>query len=101
MSKWSRQRSAAREAGAYYAQGGPDRRHEFASRGTDLGLAYQQGYDNERRRMEEQDERDNHPLRQISREANRLVETVESSEARQLAELVERLADYILEKEES
>ncbi len=98
---WGRQRKAATEAGAYHAQGGDDRRHEFASRGVDVGLAYQQGYENERRRMEEQAERENHPLRRISREANALWNRAESSDVSELARLVEELADYILEKEES
>lgn len=101
MSRWGKQRNAAREAGAYHAQGGPDRRHEFASRGVDLGLAYKAGYDNEVRRMEEAAERENHPLRRIIREANILWNGASLSEVAELARLVEELAQYMLEKEES
>lgn len=101
MSRWSKQRNEAREAGAIDAQGGFDRRHEFASRGIDLGLAYKEGYDDQVRRMEEAAERENHPLRQISRDANGLWGRAESSEVCELARLIEQLADYILEKEES
>lgn len=100
MSRWGKQHKAASEAGAYHAQGGDDRRHEFASRGVDLGLAYQQGYDNERRRMQEQDERENHPLRQISAGAYR-IRSNPDPEVSELANLIEQLADYMLEKEES
>jgi hypothetical protein len=101
MSKWSKQRKTATEAGAYHAQGGDDRRAEFASRGSVLRDAYDKGFQNEQQEMARRQEAQNHPLRAISREANRLVETIAGDEPRQLAELVERLADYILEQEET
>lgn len=99
--KWGRQRKAATGAGAFHAQGGDDRRAEFASRGTDLRDAYDKGFQNEQQDQARRDAAEAHPLRAISREANRLVETIAGDEPRQLAELVERLADYLLEKEES
>lgn len=44
--------------------------------------------------------REQHPLRQISREANSLFDRCESREAAEVAQLVERLADYLLERED-
>lgn len=98
---WATWRKQARDAGALHAQGGPDRRREFAEKSHDAAQAYEAGYTEEIADQQRRDEYDNHPLRQISREANRLVETIGGDEPRQLAELVERLADYMLEKEES
>lgn len=100
MSKWSKLRKNATEAGAFHADGGDDRRDEFASRGTDLRDAYDKGFQNRERERAEQEKAESHPLRQISREANALYDRTEDSDCRDLANLVERLADYIVEKEE-
>lgn len=98
--KWGRMRSAAREAGADHADGGEDRRAEFASRGTDVRDAYDSGYQNRLQERARQAEAESHPLRQISREANAIADRAESSDVRELADLVERMADYLIEKEE-
>ena len=98
--KWGRMRNAAREAGAYHADGGEDRRAEFSSRGTDVRDAYDSGYQNRLQERTRQAEAESHPLRQISREANAIADRAESSDVRELADLVERMADYLIEKEE-
>lgn len=96
---WGRRRKSAREAGAYAAQGGPDRRREFDSLG--VVHAYDEGYQNEIDEMQVRKDQDDRlaPLREISREANMLVLSAQSSESAELARLIERLADYLLEKE--
>jgi hypothetical protein len=98
--KWGRQRKAATEAGALHADGGPDRRAEFASRGSDVRDAYDSGYQNRRQEMARQADAFDHPLRQISRDANALWTRADSSEVSELARLIEGLADYLVEKEE-
>jgi hypothetical protein len=98
--KWGRMRNAAREAGALHAEGGDDRRAEFASRGSDVRDAYDSGYQNRRQEMARQAEAFDHPLRQISRDANALWTRAESSEVAELARLIEGMADYLVEKEE-
>lgn len=98
--KWGRMRNAAREAGALHAEGGDDRRAEFASRGSDVRDAYDSGYQNRQQEMARQAEAFDHPLRQISRDANALWTRAESSEVAELARLIEGLADYLVEKEE-
>lgn len=98
--KWGRMRNAAREAGADHADGGEDRREEFASRGRDVRDAYDSGYQNRLQERARQAEAESHPLRQISREANAIADRAESSDVRELADLVERMADYLIEKEE-
>ena len=100
MSKWGRLRKAATEAGAMQADGGDDRRDEFASRGADLRDAYDAGFRNRERERADQQEAFDHPVRQISREANALYDRTEDSDVRELCNLVERLADYITEKED-
>lgn len=97
---WGRQRKAATEAGAYHAQGGPDRRAYFASLGRDTRDAYDKGFQNETTEQNLRDERSRHPLRQISAAAYR-IRSNPDPEVSELARLVEELTDYILEKEES
>ena len=98
--KWGRMRNAAREAGALHAEGGDDRRAEFASRGSDVRDAYDSGYQNRVQDRARQAEAFDHPLRQISRDANALWTRAESSEVAELARLIEGMADYLVEKEE-
>lgn len=100
MSHWSKQRKAATAAGAYHAQGGDDRRAEFASRGSDLRDAYDKGFQNEQQEQSRREAAALHPLRQISAEANAIWNRAESREVSELASLVERMADYLLEREE-
>lgn len=99
--KWGRLRSAAREAGAFHAEGGDDRRAEFASRGSDVRDAYDSGFQNRKQEIARQAEAFDHPLRQISRDANALWSRADDSDVSELASLIERLADYLVEKEES
>ena len=98
--KWGRMRNAAREAGADHADGGEDRREEFASRGRDVRDAYDSGYQNRLQERARQAEAFDHPLRQISRDANALWSRADDSDVTELATLIERLADYLVEKEE-
>lgn len=95
--RWSRQRKTATEAGAFHAQGGDDRRGEFASRGADLRDAYDKGFQNEQQDQARRQAQEDHPLRAISRDANALWNRAESSEASELASLIERLADYLIQ----
>lgn len=98
--KWGRMRNAAREAGADHADGGEDRRAEFASRGSDVRDAYDSGYQNRLQERARQAEAFDHPLRQISREASNLGLASGDSAVNEIASLIERLADYLVEKEE-
>ena len=96
---WGRRRKQARQAGAYAAQGGPDRRREFDSLG--VVHAYDEGYQNEIDEMQVRKDQDDRlaPLREISRDANTIYDTSDDSDIMALARLIERLADYLLEKE--
>lgn len=96
--KWGCMRAAATEAGALHAQGGDDRRAEFASRGTDVRDAYDRGFQNQQQEAARQQEVFDHPLSQIAREAN-ILTTSDTSEVRELADLIERMALYLVEKE--
>lgn len=95
---WQRQRKAARQAGREAVEGGDDRKPEFEHKG--LGASYDEGFRERQQEMAQAKAYQEHPLRAISREANRLVETIAGDEPRHLAELVERLADYLLERED-
>lgn len=97
---WQRRRKAAREAGAYHADGGPDTRAHHASLGQDCAEAYDDAFADRRRDRENEIARHNHPLRQLINEADALAFSAESEEVTQLARLVERLAQYMLDKEE-
>lgn len=98
-SKWGRQRKAATDAGAMAAQGGEDRRAEFASRGSDLRDAYDAGYRNEQQAMERAFERQNHPLTLISRRAQTLVENSDSEEVREIADILDDITTYLINRE--
>lgn len=96
--RWSRQRKTATEAGAFHAQGGDDRRGEFASRGADLRDAYDKGFQNEQQDQARRQAEQNHPLRAISRKAQGQASNPWGTDAtRAVAGLVERLADYLIE----
>ena len=97
---WQRRRKAAREAGAYHADGGPDTRAHHASLGSDCAEAYDDAFADRRRDRENEIARHNHPLRQLVNEADALAFSAESEEVTHLARLVERLAQYMLDKEE-
>lgn len=100
---WQRRRKAAREAGAYHADGGPDTRAHHASHGTDCADAYDDAFADRRREREANIAREiavrDHPLTAIKREADALAYRADSEEVTELARLVERLAEYIMEKE--
>lgn len=100
MSRWGNLRKQATEAGACHADGGDDRRSEFASKGRDLLLAYDTGYQNQQRSAKEAAEAFDHPFRQIERDANSLYMNTESSDVEQLARLIERLAQQCAEENE-
>jgi hypothetical protein len=97
--KWGRMRNAAREAGAEQADGGDDRRAEFASRGSDVRDAYDSGYNNRVQERAREAEAFDHPLRQISRDANAIWSRTNDSDVSELASLIERMADYLAENE--
>lgn len=100
-SKWGRMRKAATEAGREHAHGGPDRRAEFASRGTDVRDAYDSGKRNAEREMQEQAEQEERllPLRNIMNEAKAIWIEANASDIRELGRLVTELAEYLMEKE--
>lgn len=96
---WRQRRKAAEQAGREAADGGMDRAEEFESMGVDTGEAYAKGKREREREIAEAQAYQNHPLRTISYEANAIADRAESSEVRELAGLVERMADYLLENE--
>jgi len=101
-SPWAKLRAAATEAGRLHADGGEDRRHEFASRGTDVRDAYDKGYNNHIRELEEAAERQRHPLRQARNRLNLMVERQRQGlpvEA-ELISMIHEIIDYLLEKED-
>lgn len=102
---WQRRRKAAREAGAYHADGGPDTRAHHAALGQDCADAYDDAFADRKRDREEQVAREiairDHPLTTIKREADALYQRTDNSDVAELARLVESLADYILEKEQN
>lgn len=97
--RWQARRKRAEIAGREAADGGMDRAEEFEAMGVDTGEAYAKGKREREREMEEAEARESHPLRQISREAADLYNRTESSDVRELSELIERMADYLLENE--
>ena len=99
--KWGRLRKVATEAGRDHAHGGPDRRAEFASRGTDVRDAYDSGKRNAEREMQEQAEQDERllPLRNIRDEAKKIWTEANARDVAALARVVEELAEYLMEKE--
>lgn len=96
---WRQRRKNAEIAGREAADGGMDRAEEFEAMGVDTGEAYAKGKREREREIAEAEARESHPLRQISREAADLYNRTESSDVRELSELVERMADYLLENE--
>lgn len=92
-------RRKAYEDGVLEADGGVCNRHKYVH-DTDLLSAYNQGKAAHTADLKEQAERHDHPLRQISREANALYDRTEDSDVRELCNLVERLADYLVEQEQ-
>lgn len=98
---WQRRRKAAREAGAYHAEGGPDTRAHHAALGQDCADAYDDAYKDSVRFREEQAAAANHPLTTIKREADALYWRSNDGDVMGLARLIESLADYILEKEQN
>jgi hypothetical protein len=96
---WQRRRKAAEIAGREAADGGPDRSEEFKALGLDE--SYHKGRRERESEMQAAQTYESHPLRQISHEASDLYNRTENPEVRELSELIERMADYLLEKEES
>lgn len=96
---WQRRRKNAEIAGREAADGGMDRAEEFGSMGVDTGEAYAKGKREREREIAEAQAHQNHPLRTISYAADAIADRAESSDVRELADLVERMADYLLENE--
>jgi len=99
-SQWGKMRKAATEAGAFHADGGPDRRDWFSSRGSDVRDAYDKGYSNRTQEMARESDKTDRlkPLTEIIDRAECL-SGLPSVEAHEVAELVRDLATYLLEKE--
>ena len=97
--KWGRQRKAAHEAGAYAADGGPDRRREFDTLG--VVHSYDAGYQQRKQDREDQIEREQklQPLRQINNQADALASRSDNEEVRELADMIRDLTQHLLEKE--
>lgn len=100
-SLWGRRRKAAREAGEYHAEGGPDTRAHWVA--LHAGDSYDAGYKARSQEIEEIQARQtairDHPLNQIRHEAETIARVTDSSEVRELAELIERMAEYIMDRE--
>lgn len=97
---WQRRRTAARKAGAYHAEGGPDTRAHHASRGQDCADAYDDAFKDRIAALDLARERSIHPLRQIVSSADSIGRRSNDSDVTELARLVELLAQYTLDKEE-
>ena len=98
MSKYRSQRKQAYTAGVLHADGGTDERDLWAERG--FKDAYESGYSEHAAYLESEQRHREHPLRHIGHAANALGFRAETSDVRELCDLVERMADYLLEKEE-
>ena len=98
--KWRQRRQLAEIAGREAADGGMDRAEEFEAMGVDVGEAYAKGKREREREVSDFNRRQNHPLRRISNAANALAGRADDSDVRELADLVEQMADYLLEQEE-
>jgi len=98
---WGKRRRAAREAGQYHAQGGPDTRAAWTEK--HCAEAYAAGYDEQMEYFNQQQTRQtairDHPLTQIKHEADALAYRSDNSEVTELARLIERMAEYIMEQE--
>lgn len=97
---WHRRRKAAREAGEYHALGGPDTRAHHASLGQDCADAYDDAFKDRVAALDLVRERSTHPLRQIISDANAVWRRSDDSDVAELANLIEQLAQYTLDKEE-
>lgn len=99
MTVWQKKRRSAREAGWEDAELGNYRYDHFAKQGSDVGSAYIDGRNERLGEMAAAQARWDNPLLKISLQAANLVSATDSSEVRELAEMIEQLADYLLEKE--
>lgn len=94
--KSSAYRRLAREAGIYAAQGGPDRRREFDSKG--LVHAYDQGYEQEiadqNRNRAYEEERE--VLNRIHSQADALATRSDNEEVREIADMLRDLTEHLL-----
>jgi hypothetical protein len=97
---WHRQRKNAEAAGREDACSGEDRRAQFAEQGRDVAEAYDKGLRQQKADDEAAAAAFDHPLRQISRDANALWSRAESAEVSEVCRLIEAMADYLVEKEE-
>ena len=97
---WRQQRKAAEEAGREDAESGENNRDRYAVKGRDVMEAYDNGFRERKAEIERQQEALDHPLRQISREADALAYRTDDSDVMELARLVERMADYLADKED-
>lgn len=97
--KWGRQRRAAREAGAFAAQGGPDRRREFD--GLGVVHSYDEGYKEEiEQRQAEADRLERlEPLQQINNQADALASRSDNEEVREIADMIRDLTQHLMEKD--
>lgn len=98
MSRNRAQRSRAYQDGVLEADGGICNRHKYVH-DIDLLAAYNQGKVAHTAYLKEQAAAFDHPLREISRRADALSSAGESSEARELADLIRDMADYLVNKE--
>lgn len=95
MSRWTKLRAQAREAGRYAAQGGPDERRKYDGMG--VVHAYDEGYQREVEEAQHQADRDERlaPLRQIRNQADALASRSDNEEVRELSDMIRDLADYL------
>lgn len=102
---WHRRRAAATEAGRLHADGGEDKRQHYASMGADVRDAYDAGYRNHIRQLEEAAERERHPLRLIAVRARTIIHSFcEGDDPTQpitdLADMIVEIADYLRDRED-
>lgn len=99
MSRWTKLRAQAREAGRYAAQGGPDERRKYD--GLGVVHAYDEGYQREVEESQHQADRDERlaPLRQIRNQADALASRSDNEEVRELSDMIRDLADYLESKD--
>ena len=100
MIDWKQQKRDCDRAAVEDAEGGEDRLSFYTTKG--LGERYQKVRKERLAEITATQEREEilEPLRSISRDADILVSTTSSNEVAELARIVERLADYLLAKEE-
>lgn len=93
-----RMRSKAYDDGVLEADGGVCNRHKYVH-DTEMLSAYNQGKAAHTAHLKQKAEAFDHPLRQISRDANALWTRADDSEVCELARLIEGMADYLVEQE--